>query len=550
MKNRKADSVSRRTLLKTGGTALAGAALRPTELFAASAPVVETRYGKVRGYRNDDVYTFRGVRYGASTAAANRFMPPRPPTPWANAMDASDYGYSAPQTNAAIVRTPSRDAALNDIFAASNGYRSDQDESEDCLFLNVWTKSLLQGAKRPVLVWLHGGGFASGTGSALLYDGTNMARRSNVVMVSINHRLNAFGYTHLAEIGGSDYAISGNVGQLDIMLALQWVRDNIDRFGGDPNRVLIFGESGGGAKVSFLLASPPAKGLFHRAVIESGPGITMADSASATQVAEQLLSELNIKRAALSRIHELSTAEVLAAYFSALAKMPSRGLGGGPFSPVLTPDVLPAHPFEPIASPIGADVPVIVGWNRTEATLFQISDAAAFTLDDKGLDARLQGLFADRAPRIKQAYMQAGGTPSDIYFRIASDQLMGANSILLAERKAAQQKAPAYLYRFDWLSPALGGRLRSPHGLEMPFVFDNTEEGGYVLTGGGARPARLAARMRAAWAAFAETGNPNVAQLPAWRPYDSGTRNTMVFNDECRSVNDPDSAERQAMKYF
>jgi para-nitrobenzyl esterase len=550
MKKPSVFSPSRRSVLKVSSVALAATALRPSQLLAATLPVVETMHGRVRGYRNDDVHTFRGIRYGASTAGANRFMPPRAPEPWAGVRDASDYGYSAPQTNPAAGAAPARPSALGELFASSNGYRSTQGESEDCLFLNVWTKSLRQGAKRPVLVWLHGGGFASGSGSELLYDGTNMASRSDVVVVGINHRLNAFGYTHLAQLGGRDYANSGNAGQLDIILALQWVRDNIDRFGGDPGRVLVFGESGGGAKVSFLLASPPAKGLFHRAVIESGPGIVMAESASATRAAEQLLTELSIKPAELSRIHDLSTTQILAAYFSALAKIRGGGLGGGPFSPVLTPDVLPAHPFAPAASPVGADVPVIVGWNRTEATLFQIGDDAAFTLDDKGLDTRLQGLFQDRAPRIRQAYEKAGGSPSDIYFRIASDQLMGANSILLAERKAAQSRAPAYLYRFDWLSPAVDGRLRSPHGMEMPFVFDNTAEGGSGLTGGGPRPAKLAAQIRASWAAFAETGNPNAGKLPQWRPYDAKTRNTMLFNDESRSVDDPDSAERLAMQYF
>jgi para-nitrobenzyl esterase len=542
------NSLSRRQVLKAS-SALAATTLGTSSLLAATPPIVETTHGKVRGYRNDDVHTFRGLRYGASTAGANRFMPPKSPAPWAGVRDASAYGYSAPQTNAAV-GAPPRASALSELFASSNGYRSDPDESEDCLFLNVWTKSLRQNAKRPVLVWLHGGGFATGSASALLYDGTNMASRSDVVVVGINHRLNAFGYTHLAEIGGKDYANSGNVGQLDIILALQWVRDNIDRFGGDANRVLIFGESGGGAKVSFLLASPPAKGLFHRAVIESGPGIVMAEGASATHVAELLLSELGIKPAEFSRLHDLSTAQILAAHFAALKKLPGGGLGGGPFSPVLTADVLPAHPFAPTASAVGADVPVMVGWNRTEATLFQLGDDAAFALDDKALDARLLRLFADRAPRIKQAYMKAGGSPSDIYFRIASDQLMGANSILLAERKAAQNRASAYLYRFDWASPALDGRLRTPHGMEMPFVFDNTNEGGSGLTGGGQRPAKLAAQMRASWAAFAETGNPNAAGLPQWRPYDSKTRNTMVFNDQSRSVDDPDSAERMAMQYF
>jgi para-nitrobenzyl esterase len=549
MKKLDAQSLSRRHMLKSSSVALATTALNPSLLFAATPPMVETTYGKVRGYRNDDVCTFRGIRYGASTAGANRFMPPKTPASWAGVRDASDYGYSAPQSNAAVGASANA-SPLSELFASSNGYRSDQGENEDCLFLNVWTKSLSQNAKRPVLVWLHGGGFSSGSASALLYDGTNMASRSDVVVVGINHRLNVFGYTHLGDIGGKDYANSGNVGQLDIILALQWVRDNIERFGGDANRVLIFGESGGGAKVSFLLASPPAKGLFHRAVIESGPGIVMAERASATHAAELLLSELNIKPTELARVHDLPTAQILAAYFAALKRVPGGGLGGGPFSPVLTPDVLPAHPFAPTASPVGADVPVIVGWNRTEATLFQIGDTAAFALDDKSLDARLKNLFADRAPRIKQAYMKAGGSPSDVYFRIASDQLMGANSILLAERKAAQNRAPAYLYRFDWSSPTLDGRLRSAHGMEMPFVFDNTEEGGYGLTGGGQRPAKLAAQMRSSWAAFAETGNPNAAGLPQWRAYDTKSRNTMVFNDESRSVDDPDSVERLAMQYF
>jgi para-nitrobenzyl esterase len=546
--------MSRRRAMGLAAGAIGGAAILPSAGWSADGPVVETAHGKIRGFINDGVYTFRGVRYGAPTGGPNRFMPPQPPTPWGGVVDATEYGYSAPQTNPATRGAggpPGPRSEIQELLAASNGYRADPDEREDCLFLNVWTKSIRGGRRRPVVVWLHGGGFSSGSASALLYDGSNMVKRGDVVFVGVNHRLNAFGYTNLSQIGGADYAKSGVAGMLDIVQALAWVRDNIAQFGGDPSRVMIFGESGGGAKVSFLLGCPPAKGLFHRAVVESGPGVRMGEPKTTNAGAEALLAELGLTTKTLSDIHKLPTERILAAYFAAQARVAQGGLGGGAFNPSLQPEVCPAHPFDPVASPVSQDVPVIVGFNRTEATLFQLSDAAAFALDEAGLTQRVQKMFGNRSGDLLAAYRAAlpQASPSDVYFVMATDQLMGADSILLAERKAQDQGAPAYLYRFDWRSPALGGKLRSPHGIEMPFVFDNVSEGGFAQTGGTKEAKALAAKICGAWCAFAETGDPNGgrAGLPHWSAYDAASRSTMIFNTESQVVRDPDGAARRLL---
>jgi len=546
MPDKKAFSNQRRRLLSVGIKSVITLPLLSRIASAADGPIVETSNGRVRGFRNDDVYTFRGIRYGAPTGGQNRFLPPSEPIPWVGIHDATGYGYSAPQTNPGS--NSQQSSPLAAILDASNGFRSNPGESEDCLFLNVWTRSLSRNAKKPVMVWLHGGGYSSGSASILLYDGTNIASRRDTVVVGVNHRLNVFGYTHFAEIGGKQYANSGNAGMLDIILALRWVQQNIENFGGDPSRVMIFGESGGGSKVSFLLGSPPAQGLFQRAIVESGPGITMGDPDTASEVAEMLLSELGLDASRFSEIQNLSTDQILRAYFSLQQKLP-RGAPGSnrAFGPILTADVLPQHPFEPVASPYSADVPVMVGCNRTEATAFSIGDQTLFNLDENGLRSRITDMFGDDSEKILHAYSKPGATPSDTYFRIATDQLMGYNTMLLAERKSLLNRAPAFLYRFDWKTPVMDGKLRSPHGLEMPFVFDNVDDAGIGLTGGGPRARTLAARVSATWAAFAETGEPNGRGLPHWPPFKTDTRMTMVFNDESRVVSDPDADERKAM---
>jgi len=537
--------ISRRNLFRGAAFAAGGLAvgfspgcLSTTEKAPPVDPLIETSYGKIRGYVNQGIYSFRGVRYGASTAGKNRFMPPKPPESWTEIRDASGYGYRAPQTNPSSTAGLVPDSEIGSILWASDGFRVPPPESEDCLFLNVWTSALDAAGKRPVMVWLHGGGYSMGSSSDLMYDGTNLARRGAVV-VGVNHRLNVFGYTHFGDIGGEEFAHSGNAGQLDIIAALEWVRDNIERFGGDPNRVMIFGESGGGGKVCMLLASPPAKGLFHAAVIESGPTIRVGEREQASRAGEFLLAELDLKPKDLPEIQNLSTGKILSAYFAASAKLTGRG----GFGPVLDPQVLPAHPFHPTAATISEDVPVMVGWNKTEQTTFSLGQEELWSLDEEGMRSQVERLVGADTDRLLEMYRREypGMTPSAIYFHIASYSGMGSGSVTIAERKAALSKAPAYLYRLDWETPVLDGKLMSPHGLELALVFDNVRGGGSGMTGGGAEAQKMADQMCEAWIAFAATGNPNTSKsgLPQWDPYDAEKRPTMIFDTESHLESDP-----------
>jgi para-nitrobenzyl esterase len=544
--------IGRRTLFRTmaftaGGLAVGfSSGCRPkVEKAPPIDPLVETSYGKIRGFVNQGIYSFRGVRYGASTTGKNRFMPPVPPEHWTEVRDASGYGYRAPQTNPATPGVIQPDSEIGRILWASDGFRVPPPESEDCLFLNVWTASLDAGEKRPVMVWLHGGGYSMGSSSDLLYDGTNLARRGAVV-VGVNHRLNVFGYTHFGDIGGEEYAHSGNAGHLDIIAALEWVRDNIDRFGGDPNRVMIFGESGGGGKVCMLLASPPARGLFHAAVIESGPSLRAGERNQATKTAERLLAELKIPAKELPKIQELPTSRILAAYFAMSSGL--SGPGGGGFGPVLDPQILPSHPFDPTATTVSENVPVIVGWNKTEQTAFSLGQDALWNLDEEGMRSRVEKLAGPDTDRLIELYRREypGISPSAIHFRIASYSMMGSGSVKIAERKAALGKAPAFLYRLDWETPVLGGKLISPHGLELPMVFDNIPNAGVGLTGGGPDAQKMADKMSETWIAFAASGDPNPAKsrLPRWDPYDPDKRLTMIFDNESRVESDPLKGQR------
>ena len=522
--------------------------------WAAPDPIIETSYGKVRGFLNEGIFTFRGIRYGAATGGQNRFLPPQKPNAWAGVRDATSYGYSAPQTNPATRGIEAPESEIGRILAGSDEYRAAPAESEDCLFLNVWSSGLSAQGKRPVMVWLHGGGYSMGSASSLLYDGTNLARRGEVVVVGVNHRLNVFGYTHLGDMGVPEFAHSGNAGQLDIIAALGWIRDNIDRFGGDPKRVMIFGESGGGSKVCMLLASPPAKGLFHSAVVESGPGIRMAERSKAAKLADMLLAELGLNAGRLRELQMMPTDKILAAYFATTAaagrpENAKEGLSGNAFNPVLDPEVLPAHPFHPTATRISEDVPVMIGWNKTESTAFSLGNDELFSLDEAGMRKRIGDLVGEDADRLiklyKTTYPQL--SPSAIYFHISSYSMMGAGSVAIAERKASLGKAPAYLYRFDYETPVMNGKLISPHGLEMPMVFDNVERGGAALTGGGEEAKKLAAKMSEAWIAFARSGNPNTSKskLPRWDAYDAKTRSVMIFDNRSWVSLDPLKDQRE-----
>jgi para-nitrobenzyl esterase len=502
----------------------------------ATSAVVDTANGKVRGALVGGINVFKGLTYGASTAGPNRFMAPKPPEPWTGVRDAFEFGPISPQRNpktsiatlAASIYAPGKPMS---IFAHPQGVP----EGEDCLVLDVYTPSVTDQRPRPVMVWLHGGGFSQGAASAPVYDGTNLARRGDVVVVGINHRLNVLGYAYFAELGGSDFAKSGNAGILDIVQALQWVRDNIDRFGGDPKNVMIFGESGGGSKVCTLLAMPCAKGLFHRAAIQSGPGIRSVEPEAATKMAEGLLAELGLEKSQVHELQNLPLKDIMAAHF---ARSPGPGPGARGFAPVVDGDSLPRHPFSPDAPSVSADVPILIGYNRTEGEFFLLSDPTARQMTDEDLEGRAKTLFGDNGQRVIELYRKTdvGLSPYDLFVLMQTDSGMGLNSIRIAERKAAAGGAPAYLYNFNWDTPVEG--LRSPHTLEIPFVFNNIEIA-KPLTGTGEDAFDLANRVSDAWIAFARTGNPNIPGLPAWPAYNKQDRGTMVIDNESKVVNDP-----------
>jgi para-nitrobenzyl esterase len=534
---------SRRDVLRDGAIVSAGLALTGTGVSTALADtqiVATTQAGKVRGATIEGVHVFKGIPYGASTGGKNRFMPPQPTPAWKGVRDALDYGLSTPQSDPNAKRAPS--AASPFI-----GELSDRPEGEDCLVLNVFTRGLDTKVKRPVMFWIHGGGFQSGSGSSPGYDGKRLCKRGDVVVVSINHRLNVMGFAFLADLDPR-FANSANVGMLDIVQALQWVRDNIEHFGGDPHNVMIFGESGGGRKVGTLLAMPAAKGLFHRAVIESGPTIRVVTREDATFAAKAVLEELQIPANEAAKLQDVPLDKLMLAFFAASRKHRFTHTVTG-FAPVVDGKVLPQHPFDPAASAVMANIPTIVGTNRTEMTLQLAGDAAAFELDDAGLQARAKELFGEKAATLLSVYRASvpAAKPSELFFLMISDQRYCVPSMTIAARRAALGAAPVYFYYFTWETPVAGGKMKSPHALEISFVFDNTESSARY-TGGGPRALALADKMSDAWIAFARTGNPNTPKLPTWATYDAATRATMVFNDESQIVSDPTKERRVAMQ--
>jgi para-nitrobenzyl esterase len=506
---------------------------------SAAEVVVDTASGKLRGKNVDGVHEFLGVPYGAPTGGANRFMPPQKPESWSGVRDALQYGPIAPQRNPKA--SPATVAAS--IYGKGKPFSifmiPDVPDREDCLVLDVYTPGAGDGAKRPVMVWLHGGGFAQGAASSAVYNGANLAKRGDVVVVGVNHRLNAFGYTYLGDLGGAEFAESGNVGMLDIVQALQWIHENIAGFGGDPNSVMIFGESGGGAKVSTLMAMPSAKGLFHRAAIQSGPGIKAVERGDATKVAELFLKELGLNRNQLRDLQNLPIERIKAAYFAVTARSPIGTPGARRnFSPVVDGKALTRHPFHPDAPAISADVPVIVGYNKTEATFFLASDPTAPKMTDENLQKRVKALFGDNSQRVIDLYRRNHPelSPYEVFVLISTDNTMGVNSIKLAERKSDLRKAPAYLYTFNWETPVAG--LKSPHTLEIPFVFYNIAIA-KPLVGDSPQAAALADKVCDAWVSFARTGNPNTGALPKWPAYSQADRSTMLFDNESKVAQDP-----------
>ena len=497
---------------------------------------VQTSNGPIRGYREDGLHVFKGVRYAAPPLGALRFQPPQRPKPWTEVADTVGLGAPAIQVG----------VEPGDITGGRSGgdppAPGQPGTDEDCLFINVWTPALT--GARPVMVWLHGGGFANGSGGAAMYDGANLARRGDVVTVTVNHRLNVFGYLHLGELGG--HPSSGQAGMLDIVLVLEWVRDNIAAFGGDPANVTIFGESGGGAKVSMLQAMPGAHGLFHRAIIQSGPGLRAVSTSAATRNAKAFLDQLGVAPGDLGKLESLSAKEIQDAAAAASAEGP---MGGG-FSPCIDGIALPRDPFTPDAPAISAAVPVMIGTNKDEATLFLRSHPKWNQFTDDDVDERAKQAVGEKGPALVAALRAAfpDYSPTHLVCAVQTVTGMWQGSITLAERKAAQHAGPVYMYVLTWETPAARGSLRSPHALEIPLVFDNVEKARSFVGRVGDEPQVMAEQMAEAWLAFARSGDPNTADLPTWPTYDAATRATMVFDLESRVENDPWSGVRKVLQ--
>ncbi len=518
----------RRNLLGLAALGLAtGAGQKPPPPLSAT---VETHRGKVRGGVDDGVRVFKGIPYAAATDGLNRFRPPRPVPPWTATRDALAYGPMCPQV-------PRKLASI------TASWTFDKDASEDCLVLNVWTPGLHDQRRRPVMVWLHGGGFFAGSGAWSVFDGTRLCQRGDVVVVTINHRLNIFGFLYLGHIGGMEYAESGNAGMLDLVAALHWVHENIAAFGGDPANVTIFGESGGGAKASILMAMPQARGLFQKAIVQSGSQLDGLTPEEATQNALTFLAVMGLKPPEVSRLAKLPTALL----FAGLNKVMTAPGPKPTYSPVVDGIVLPSPPWQPGRPAVSAGVPMIIGTTRTETTsLLGSNDPSLFSLNEDGLHRALLPWLPERdVPRVLVGFrtLMPKASPSDLFFAITTDRRMRQQAWTQAERKAAQGDVPVWLYELDWTTPVEDGKWGSPHGLDLAFVFDNVAKSG-AMVGSGGEPQRMADAMSSAWIAFARTGSPNGDYLPEWPPFTLAQRATMVFDTQSKAVIDFRGEER------
>ena len=517
----------------TSAALLAGSALAGRG-FAGEAdlfPVVETEHGRVRGLTSGGIAVFKGLHYGASTAGRNRFMPPLPVPKWTGIRDALDYGNIAPQIPADRRRTYA-DLILNDLQPGGMG--------EDCLVLNLWTPQPSANSRRPVLVRFHGGGFYGGSSNSPGGDGEMLARFGECVVITVNHRLGALGYLHLGDAG--DFADSGSVGMQDLIAALQWVSRNVAEFGGDPTRVLIFGQSGGGAKVSHLLAMPQARGLYRSAGVMSGSRLVAMTRESAAAAAERLLTKLGLSRKDVRKLQQVPFTTLLAAQAEVEAGERSRGEAPRSFAPVLG-SAIPRHPFEPDAPAMSAGIPLVVSTVLDERS-YRESD---FDMTWDQVRKVLERLTAGDADRVLAMYRDedSAASPFIVHARIITDTSFRRGAYAMADRKAIQTAAggaPVWTYLWTARSAAFGGRYGATHGVDVsPSMHDIR----FPLSGQSADSLRLADQIASLWVAMAANGNPNNARLPHWPAYDTSARATLVFGDPTNAVNDPRRAFRE-----
>ena len=492
-------------------------------LASSSVAVAQTANGKVAGYIQDGVTIFKGIPY----AKANRFEAPVQADSWEGIRSCRQYGPVSPQG--------ARSGWANDEIAFAFNW-NDGVQGEDCLRLNVWTPAL-DSRKRPVMVWLHGGGYSAGSGQELpSYDGTSLAFAEDVVVVSINHRLNVLGFLDLSAYGET-YAKSANAGLLDIVASLKWVRDNIAAFGGDPSNVTIFGQSGGGGKVTTLLATPCAKGLFHKAIVQSGSMLRTMESKYSRKIGIATVRNLGLDASSIDKISEVPYGELLAAGEKAIAQVKAEADRDGVASfifgwaPTVDGAVLPSQPFDPQAPAISAEIPMIIGTTRHEFSMTTYVPALRNAGREEVIGI-LKGRYGEGTERFLELFAKAypGSKPADM---LDADFVFRPSAIEQALRKSLQGAAPVYMYMFNWESPVLDGILRSTHCMEIPFVFNNADRHA-SMTGGGAQAMKLASKMSHCWAEFARCGKPSAEGLPEWEPFEAEKRAVMFFDNTCK----------------
>ncbi len=505
--------------------------------------IVEIADGRVRGALVEGVAAFKSLPYGASTAGAARFLPPRPPAPWAGVRDATAFATQAPQFRGGPAQRPE--------MAGFLGAPDPSPESEDCLALNVWTTALPPASPRPVMVWFHGGAFSFGSSNNDTVRGSRLARHGDVVVVTVNQRLNIFGHLDLAARYGTAYALSGNAGALDMLAALRWVRDNIGAFGGDPGCVAIFGESGGGGKVSTLMAMPAAQGLFHRAIIQSGASVRLRTPERAARLTDAVLAHLGLVGAPVEALLALPMEALIAAIApaeQALGPSPYPLLDRYPFGPTMDGEVVAHHPGSPEGLAISAGIPLMIGDTAQEATLFLTHVDAVWhrTLSEDGLARQVLAMAGARTSEVLETYrrLMPAANPAERLIAAMTDGRFRSRSVLMAEGKAALGAAPAFYYRFAWPSPAHGGRLGAPHAIDVPLTFDTTDLTG--VAAGAPAAAGLAGIVAETWAHFTHTGTPGHPAIPAWPAYEPSHRATMVLDVPCRVEENP-GAETRAL---
>jgi para-nitrobenzyl esterase len=485
--------------------------------------IAETRYGKVQGYEQGSISIWKGIPFAQPPTGDLRFCAPGPPTPWTGVREATAYSPMAPQL-------PEMGVDMVGEMGAEQAVKM-RPTSEDCLYLNVWSPAADQ-EKRPVMVYIHGGGFTIGSASDPWYDGASFAANHNIVVVSLNYRLGILGFVYLKDLAGAESRYTGNCGLLDQIAALRWVRENIAAFGGDPDQVTVMGESAGAMSIGTLLAMPQARGLFQRAILQSGAASNVTTRSEATQVAQALLAKLDLQPSQLSALAHVPVDALL----EIQPELEREFDGIRAYSPLIDGETLPQHPLTMIAQGSAAGVTILTGTNRDEWRLFTLMSGGA-----KVDEEQLKRTFGEQAESALAMYTQAraDGSPEFAWIDIMSDKIFRIPMLRLAEAQV-RQNAPVWVYRFDWASPVFGGILGAAHAMELPFVF-NTLDVGLSRMFTGDSPARqpLADLMHATWAAFIRGGDPSIAALPPWPRYDLERRATMIFADAPQVVDDP-----------